>query len=314
MPLELARFPHLVRGGGYESYYARAVDPASGAAVWLRHTVHMSGRGSAPVGSLWLTVFGGEGGVVATKASTPDVSVPADGWIQIAGSILGPRGVRGEGGGARWDLRWSSRERPLQHLPSRLLYAAPLPRTKPVSPLPAVLLHGEVELGGRTLSLDGWPGMVGHNWGREHAERWIWLHGIAFAGASDTWLDLTAGRVRVAGRLSPWVVAGGLSVAGERTRIGGLRRGGRAVIDESPLALTLSCGGLRLTARSPAPQTVVWRYADPDGSEHHVANCSAAALQLDWRGRRFETGYGGAYELGMREHDHGLPVQPFADP
>ena len=26
------------------------------------------------------------------------------------------------------------------------------------------------------------------------------------------------------------------------------------------------------------------------------------------------TAFGGAYELGMRETDHGVPVQPFLDP
>jgi hypothetical protein len=26
-------------------------------------------------------------------------------------------------------------------------------------------------------------GMVGHNWGGEHAERWIWLHGLDFEKA-----------------------------------------------------------------------------------------------------------------------------------
>ena len=62
-----------------------------------------------------------------------------------------------------------------------------------------------VELGGREpLRVDGWPGMVGHNWGSEHAERWIWLHGVAFDG-DDAWLDLALGRVRVAGRLTPWL-------------------------------------------------------------------------------------------------------------
>ena len=65
-------------------------------------------------------------------------------------------------------------------LQAALLYRAPLPRTKLTSPVPAASFDGTIELPGRTLRLDGWRGMVGHNWGCEHAARWIWLHGIDF--------------------------------------------------------------------------------------------------------------------------------------
>ena len=34
--------------------------------------------------------------------------------------------------------------------------------------------------------------MVGHNWGAEHAERWIWLHGLTEDG---DWLDAAIGKV-----------------------------------------------------------------------------------------------------------------------
>ena len=62
-----------------------------------------------------------------------------------------------------------------------------------------------------------------------------------------------------------------------------------------------------------------WVYADPDGSEHHAVNCSVADLQ---RGRvaprpraalSLSLDGGAAYELGMRERDHGMAIQPFPD-
>ena len=43
--------------------------------------------------------------------------------------------------------------------------------------------------------------MIGHNWGAEHAERWIWLHGVFEQGA---WLDKALGRVKVGPVLTPW--------------------------------------------------------------------------------------------------------------
>ena len=67
-------------------------------------------------------------------------------------------------------------------------------------------------------------------------------------------------------------------------------------------------GGVRVHAaiRAPERQTVGWIYADPAGGEHHVANCSIAALTLrvERRGRpplELATAHGGAYELGTRE-------------
>ena len=65
---------------------------------------------------------------------------------------------------------------------------------------------------------------------------------------------------------------------------------------------------------------MVWRYADPDGSEHNTVNCSIADARADRRTATAQAaapahGPGAAaYELGMRETDHGLPVQPFTDP
>ena len=36
---------------------------------------------------------------------------------------------------------------------------------------------------GREIEVDRWPGMVGHNWGAEHAERWTWIQANEFREA-----------------------------------------------------------------------------------------------------------------------------------
>jgi hypothetical protein len=203
------------------------------------------------------------------------------------------------------------------------MYRAPLPRTKLSSPLPAARFNGTLELDGREpIELRDWPGMVGHNWGAEHAERWIWLHGVGFAEEPEAWLDLAIGRLRVAGRMTPWVANGALSLEGQRHRIGGLgARGLRVAETARTCKLTLpAAGGLVLDARveDQAESVAGWRYSDPDGGEHDVANCSIAALELTVRPpdgplRMLHTAHGAVYELGMREHDHGVPIAPFAD-
>ena len=194
----------------------------------------------------------------------------------------------------------------------------------------------------RTIELRGWRGMVGHNWGAEHAERWIWLHGIGFEEDPDAWIDVAIGRVRVAGRITPWVANGALRIDGERHRLGGLSARG-LLVAERPERCVLSLpgvAGLVVEARVHAPFAALagWRYADPNGGrpdgdhrsalgprsgraqigQHDVSNCSIAALTLTVRrpgrpARTLRTPHGAAYELGMRERHHGVPIAPFPD-
>ncbi len=316
----------------YESFDLRAVAPDEPVGVWIRYTVHKP-PGAKARGSLWCTVFDASrpGGPFQHKLTTHDLRVPAGGWISIGEATLAPGEAKGTCGEATWSLRFASQEPELRHLPRAWMYRAPLPRTKLTSPLPAARFDGVVELPeGRTLNLEGWHGMVGHNWGGEHAERWIWLHGVDFTEETsvatrtpDAWLDVAIGRVRVGPWLTPWVANGALSLDGRRIPLGGL--GARGVlVAETPRRCRLSLpgpDGLSVDAHidTPIDSLAGWTYADPNGSEHSVSNCSIAALTLTVRepgmapARTLHTPYGAAYELGMREHDHGVPIAPFPD-
>ena len=69
---------------------------------------------------------------------------------------------------------------------------------------------------------------------------------------------------------------------------------------------------------APRKDFVGWVYADPKGPTHNTVNCSVADLELtveeaDRPARRLTLAAGGAYELGMRETDHGIPIQPHPD-
>jgi hypothetical protein len=321
-----AVFPNApAKAGMYESFYLRALAPGEPVGVWVRYTVHKR-PGERAKGSVWCTVFDArQGRPWMHKLTTEQLSAPTDGWIAIGGSRLGDGFAEGECGGARWSLKMEADEPELRHLPSAWMYRAPLPRTKLTSPSPSARFAGTFALeDGRTLELDGWPGMVGHNWGAEHAERWIWLHGVGFAEDESAWLDVALGRIKVAGRLTPWVANGALGVAGERYRVGGLGARGLRVA-ESTEGCTLTMPGpkgLRIDATVDVPKesSAGWRYADPDGGEHEVANCSVARVELDVTlphgqgARKLTSAHGGAYELGMRAGEpHGVPIAPFAD-
>jgi hypothetical protein len=318
------------RAGMYESFYLRAVAPDRALGAWIRHTVHKP-PGGPPRGSVWCTVFdAARGAPFMHKITTEDVRVPPDGWIAVGetggeGASLAPARAAGSCGGASWTLELAGDEPELLHLPAAWLYRAPLPRTKLTSPLPAARFDGTLSSpGSGDIELRDWRGMVGHNWGSEHAERWIWLHGIDFAEAPDAWLDVALGRILIAGRMTPWVANGAVSIGGRRARVGGLRARVRHVRESrAGCELGLSGeGGLRMdvSVSVPAGTAAGWRYSDPrGGAGHDVVNCSIAGISVSvagWPGtpaRTLESAHGGAYELGMRERDHGVPLAPFED-
>lgn len=313
--------------GMYESFYLRAVSPDEPIGAWIRCTVHKR-PGKPPQGSVWCTVFDATSSDLAQRApfmhklTSDDLSVPDGGWISIADTSLSPGACVGSCGPASWSLRFEAQEPELRHLPHSVLYKAPLPRTKLTSPAPAARFEGEIELPGRKIDLSGWRGMVGHNWGAEHAERWIWLHGICFDRAPSAWIDLAVGRIAIAGHMTPWVANGAAGFEGSRLRLGGLgARGLRVAERPQRCSLHVPAGrkaSIEAHVEAPEGASAGWRYADPDGGEHDVVNCSVSALTLVLRrkglpSQTLRTAHGCAYELGMREHDHRVPIAPFAD-
>lgn len=303
----------------YESWYVRLVAPDQPLAVWIRYTIDKA-PGREATGTIWFTLFDGaaEQPLARRKTGQP-ASVPAGAWVAIGEATIGPDGLRGGCFEADWNLSFTPRAPELFHLSRPRLYELPLPKTKPISPVPLGDFKGEIRVGDRRIRVEGWRGMVGHNWGTEHAERWIWLHGSSFEEDREAWIDVVMGRIRVAGKLLPWVVNGAVHADGETRRLGGLFARG-VEIEESArrLEARLPVSGrrsLRVEVDSPPNLTVGWDYgdpADPDGSAHEVANCSAARMSAHLTGKgadtTLSTGHGAVYELGMTETDHGVPL------
>src|SRR3954447_2613002 len=303
-----ARFPEVPREAGhYESFYLKAA--SDGRAVWLRHTAFKRPGEERPVGSLWAVLWDASWDRPATWKQSYD-EVAAEEYVRIGPALLRP----GLAEGPTWRLELSADEAPaFQYLPSSWMYRAKLPKTKALSLYPSLRVSGSIEGAGRRLELDGWPGMIGHNWGAEHAEQWVWLQADG--------LDVTFGRVRVGPVTLPWVANGLLDLDGRRVRLGGLGR--RTQVDAAPGRLAFALNGpggvvVDGVVDAPPARTVGWRYSDPGGGEHQVLNSSIADLRAVVRAGGSErelTVLGAtAYELGVRDAGGYVPIEPFPDP
>jgi hypothetical protein len=324
-----ARFPRVAtRAGHYESFYVKACQPGGGRGIWIRHTVHKR-PGAACTASIWFVLFDREaGGPRATKVTVPaaELTSPVGSWIRIGDAEIGPGrasgGIDTEAVKASWELSFDGDAAPCKYLPSDRLYETRLPRTKFVAPYPDARFDGRLEIDGEEVEIDGWPGMIGHNWGSEHAERWVWLEGTGFADSPGTYFDAGAARIKLGPWTTPWVPSGMLMLDGEPHRLGGFGHIRSAAVEESPDACSFVLPGENVTVRgrvsAPRKDFVGWIYADPKGPEHNTINCSVSDLELTVErpgrpSRDLTLSAGAAYELGMRETDHGIPVQSYPD-
>lgn len=324
-----ARFPRVAeKAGHYESFYIKACRPGGGQGIWIRHTVHKR-PGAAPNASIWFVLFDREAdGPRATKVTVPaaELSVPDGGWIRVDGAEIGPGRAVGavdtDALKASWELTFSGEAEPCKYLPSDRLYETRLPKTKFVAPFPNARFKGRLEIGDEMIDISDWPGMIGHNWGSEHAERWVWLEGTGFADSPDTYFDAGAARIKLGPWTTPWVPSGMLMLDGKAHRLGGFGQIRDASIEESAGECTFVLPGKDIVVRgkvsAPKKDFVGWIYADPKGPEHNTINCSVADLELTVErpalpSLQLSLSAGAAYELGMRETDHGIPVKPYPD-
>jgi hypothetical protein len=325
-----ARFPEIPeKAGHYESFYLKLTQPGGGRAAWIRHTVHKR-PGEQATCALWFVLFDASApGPTATKrqfeadelASGPDTYIRIDDATVTDGRAIGR--VETPALAASWELSFADEHEPFHHLPRDFLYRARLPKTKFLSPYPDAVFNGQLAVGGERIAVEGWRGMVGHNWGAEHAERWVWIQGSGFEGHSEEdYFDMAVGRIKVGGRTTPWVGNGMLMLGGRPHRLGGFGHVPSTQVSEGPTGARFELKGKGVkvsgSVRAPAKDFVAWIYADPVGPEHNTLNCSISDLdleaELDGRpAERLSVKGAAAYEFGTRDTDHGIPVQPFPD-
>ena len=184
-----ARFPALDPAAGhYESFYLKAAHPSGRrGALDPLHGAQAAGGGAEGLAVVHaVRPLSGRRAVGREGRRRADVGAREDEYIHVGDSVFAPGSVaghaEGEGRSASWELslRRQARRR-CTTFPAAWMYRAPIPRTKLLSPHPGARFSGRAEVDGHAVELDGWRGMVGHNWGAQHAERWIWMHGAGFS-------------------------------------------------------------------------------------------------------------------------------------
>ena len=201
MDTDTANTPRCTdRPGTYEAWYLTVADPASRCGFWIRLTTFNPAQGVAAEAhsALWAFVFDRDhpannwGGKVtyplgALEHSSPPFRLRLDRATLERDRCSGE--IHTESGGARWNLRWESREPPFPFLRPRW---QALSSVANIGAQPALSVSGTVEVNGRAWRLDGAPGGQQHTWGSSHALAWNW----GFASGSDFWVDGATSRVR----------------------------------------------------------------------------------------------------------------------
>ena len=197
--------------------------------------------GQEPKASIWFVLFDSRGrGAKATKVTQPasELSAPAR---RAPSGLTTPRWARDRAERFSRDrcphrllgAHLHGRRRALQVPAGRLALRGAAAETKFVAPFPTPSSRAGWKSTARDRA-DGWLGMIGHNWGTEHAERWVWLEGTGFADSPGTYFDAGAARVKSAPGPRPGSPSGMLVLDGEAHRLGGIGKIRWPGIGESP--------------------------------------------------------------------------------
>ena len=328
---EGARFPAVAaKAGHYESFYIKACRPGGGRGIWIRHTVHKR-PGAEPNASIWFVLFDREAEAPrATKVTVPAAELsapPAPG----SGSPM-PRSGRRRASGA---IETEALERhpgtsaspatptPCKYLPADWLYEAPLPRTKFVAPYPDARFDGRLEVDGETIAARRLAGDDRPQLG-QRARRALGLaRGHRLRGRARHLLRRRRRADRARSLDDPLAPLGD---AGARRRGAPPRRPRQDPLGIDPgVADRLRVHPARQGHRRPRQglraeeglrRLGLRRPQGPRAQHPQLLGRRPGADRRTPRARRpasSPSAAGAAYELGMRETDHGIPIQPYPD-
>jgi len=267
--------------GLYESNYLQANSPDGRRGLWIKHNLLRPAAGDGK-GEFWAILFQlGEPPRVVKREVPWTALTLAETGIGISADPVTLTANRAVGSIAsvRWDLRLTATLPPLMHLRWDWMYTAGFPKKKALTPAPNLRFDGEVVVGDERWPVEGWVGLRGHNWGREHAWRYAYGNCNLWDDGAPRAVDGFSARIRLpGGAKSPW-----LSTVVARSPDHDLNRlsdwfGGAQV---APDRWRLSTGGCALEMTADPSTYVGLRYAHPGGEESYCYNTKFAAVRWD---------------------------------
>ena len=323
----LVRWMPDVEGGFYESHFIKVNLLAERAAFWWKFTVLQPLPGGGParfeVWAIFFDVADPSRSCAARETfGAVDVSVARDRLRCVYGrSVLEHGHTSGElGGRFTWNVRWTPGETSYRHFPSEGMYTGPFPKTKALSPALSSPFEGTATVDGRTFTLRGDPGMQGHNWGKNHAEQWVWTHCNAFGDDPRLVFEAVSSRIKLGpvtspfltilhvedGKDEPLTVNGYTQLVRTTSDLDGLRWRFRG--HDGPR-------GVEGVFSAPADRFVGVTYEDPNGRKTSCLNSKIADADLRilhrdggiWRLRRAVTANAAAaLEIGVKDETRGV--------
>ena len=316
--------------GRVESYFLRANDPNRPRAFWLKATVLAPLKGPA-VAEVWFIWFDGENNKTFAHRQT----VPFDQaqFSEVGGGLLINAGgnhfrlaANGKSTGsmlrnqvkATWDLTWQSSENSiadrLSIFPWKVLRTGPFPKSKLLTPYPSLLFSGQIIVDNELIEISKWPGMQGHNWGKEHAFEYAWGQCLfpAETGKPDVMVEGFSGRIKlgktISPRMSALVVRAGNKTYQFNTIFDYWRQ--QAQVDSRRWTVKLQGkdGVASLTMDAGKMPLACLGYYNPDGHLSYCLNTKLAHVWLHVQptdGPAFsrESAHGGALEFLRHEPD-----------
>lgn len=309
-----------------ESWFFKANAPDGERGLWLRCTIFASPP-LAPVAEAWAIAFDRHRGHVAIKSTVAFESArftkdTVD--VEVDGCALSLDRARGGLSSGRGSLAWDvaigpPRAAPIVHFPSRVMYRDGVPpASKLVTPLADAIAAGSVRVGRarddvETWDLRGWSAMLGHNWGRGHAEHYAWTHCNVF-DVEGLVFEAVSSRVRVGPLLSPMISAAYVRWRGKSwdlSRLGALTHN-RGVFSLRRWEMVGQDRGLRFTCDVGAEtdDLVGLHYPNPSGMMTHCLSTNLARARVELRLPDGETitarSRAAAFEIGTLRTDHGV--------
>lgn len=331
----LVRFDAQATRGHVESLFVKLNLPDA-RALWLKLTfLRRSFGAKEAVVEAWAMAFNlgspsAQAPHTAIKTTWPAAQAevaPNCLYVRVGSVTLGQGKAKGSlrddasGASIDWDLSFTSEHEGFRHLPYAWMYEGKIPKSKANSPQIDSRFSGSVSVNGVVTQIEDAPGMLGHNWGSQHAESWTWAHCNRWTGVDGVVFEGVTSRVKMGPMTTPQLTVLHLRLPGERLTINGLWKlmTTKSHAEGLRWAFAGQLGDRRLEGSFSAPveRFVGVDYHDPDGRVAHCLNTKIADAQIALYGRGSKgweqllaatCDRSAALEVGSRDDTFDVPI------